>query len=187
MRRLGAQQRWCIMLIDIHGRDRRLAVAPPHDSRLCSTLHSAFLPSRWSTSGHTVSACLFCRSQGAHQLPPSANSPGASPPSSGRAGRTRLPRKDPWVELQVTLSHSWVVLSVPDSGPGAAPEKAGPYHGVLFIRLVGKGTWPGLSFSRSIALEHLGTLELNPESPHYLLCFKTSAHGRSLTRPSKWN
>src|SRR6516165_6983918 len=168
MRRLGAQQRWCIMLIDIHGRDRRLAVAPPHDSRLCSTLHSAFLPSRWSASGHIISACLFCRSQAGHQLPRSANSPGASPPSSGRAGRTRLPRKDPWVELQVTLSHSWVVLSVPDSGPGITPEKAGTYHWGLFFtpKPVGKGTGPGLSFSNSIALEHLGTLELNPESPH---------------------
>ena len=156
------------MPIDIHSTDRRLAVAPPQDSRLCSPLHSAFLPSRWSASGHTISACLFCRSRAGHQLPRSANSPGASPPSSGRAGRTRRPRKDPWVELQVTLSHSWVVLSVPDSGPGIAPEKAGTYHGVLFFtpKPVGKGTGPGLSFSKSIALEHLGTLELNPESPH---------------------
>jgi hypothetical protein len=175
------------MPIDIHRTDRRLAVAPAQDSRLCSTLHSAFLPSRRSASGHTISACLFCRSQGGHQLPRNANSPGASPPSSERVGRTRGPRRDPWVELEVASSHFWVVLSVRDSGPSVAPEKAGTYHGVLFLRLVGKGTWLGLSFSRSIALEHLGTLELNPESPHYLLCFKTSAHGRSLTRPSKWN
>ena len=177
------------MLIDIHSTDRRLAVAPPQDSRLCSTLHSAFWPSRWSASGHAISACLLCRSQGGHELPRSANSPGASPPPSERVGRTRLSRRDPWVELEVTLSHSWVVLSVPDRGPGIAPEMAGTYHGVLFFtpKPVGKGTGPGLSFSRSIALEHLGTLELNPESPNYLLCFKTSAHGRSLTRPSKWN
>jgi C4-dicarboxylate-specific signal transduction histidine kinase len=72
------------------------------------------------------------------------------------------------VELEVTLSHFWVVLSVPDSVPGIAPEKAGTYHGVFFFtpKTVGKGTGPGLSISRSIALEHLGTLELNPESPH---------------------
>ena len=166
MRRPGAQRRWCLMLIDIHSTDRRLAVAPRQDSRLCSTPHSAFLPSRWSASGHTISACLFCRSQAGHQLPRSANSPCASRPSSGRAGRTRGPRKDPWVELQVTLSHSWVVLSVPDSGPGIASEKAGTYNGVFFLtpKPVAKGTGPGLSSSKSIALEHLGTLELN--SPH---------------------
>src|SRR5215469_12801600 len=129
------------MLTDIHSADGRLAFAPPQDSRPCSTLHSAFLPLRCSASGHTISACLFCRSQGGHQLPRSANSPGASSPSSERVGRTRGPRRDPWVEREVTLSHSWVVLSVPDSGPGIAPEKAGTYHGVLFFtpKPVGKG------------------------------------------------
>jgi hypothetical protein len=168
MRRPGAQRRWCLMLVDIYSTDRRLAVAPPQDSLLCSTLQSAFLPSRWPASGHTISACLFCRSQGGHQLPQSSNSPGASPPPSERVGRTRGPRRDPRVELEVTLSHFWVVLSVLDSGPGIAPAKAGTYHGVLFFtpKPVGKGTGPGLSISRSIALEHLGTLELNPESPH---------------------
>jgi hypothetical protein len=30
------------MLIDIHSTDGRLAVAPPQDSRLCSTLQAAF-------------------------------------------------------------------------------------------------------------------------------------------------
>ena len=30
------------MLIDIHSTDRRLAVAPPQDSRLCSTLQATF-------------------------------------------------------------------------------------------------------------------------------------------------
>lgn len=67
------------------------------------------------------------------------------------------------MELEVTLSHSWVVLSVPDSGPGIASEKAGTYHGVFFFtpKPVAKGTGPGLSSSKSIALEHLGTLELN--------------------------
>jgi hypothetical protein len=55
--RPGAQRRWCLMLIDIHSTDSRLAVAPRQDSRLCSTLHSAFLPSRWSASGHTISVC----------------------------------------------------------------------------------------------------------------------------------
>jgi signal transduction histidine kinase len=69
----------------------------------------------------------------------------------------------------MTLSHSWVVLSVPNSGPGIPPEKADIYTSwspFFTPTPVGQGTGPGLSFSRSIALEHLGTLELNPESPH---------------------
>jgi C4-dicarboxylate-specific signal transduction histidine kinase len=93
------------------------------------------------------------------------------------------------VELEVTLSHSWVVLSVPDSGPRITSKRAGTYDGVLFLtpKPVRKGTGPGLSISRSIALEQLGHTGIESAVFSYLHCFKTSAHGRSLTRPSKWN
>ena len=93
------------------------------------------------------------------------------------------------MEQEVTLSHSWAVFSVPDSGPVLPRKKRAHIMESFFFtpKPVGKGTGPGLSISRSIAWEHLGTQELNPESPHTRLCFKTSAHERSLARPSKWN
>jgi len=39
------------------------------------------------------------------------------------------------VEIQVTSSHSCVVLSVPDSGPGIAPEKRAHIMESFFLRL----------------------------------------------------
>ena len=90
------------------------------------------------------------------------------------------------MELEVTLSHFWVVLPVPDHGP---EKRAHIMESFFTSKPVGKSTGLGLSISRSIAMEYLGTLELNPESLHtcFLFSFKTSADGRSLTRPSKWN
>src|SRR5262249_3451972 len=72
---------------------------------------------------------------------------------------------DRWVQLDVTLCPPWVVFSVRDSGPGISPETRVHIMEPFFTtKQVGKGMGLGLSISRSIALEHGGTLELEPES-----------------------
>jgi PAS domain S-box-containing protein len=76
-----------------------------------------------------------------------------------------------WVTLDVTYCPGWVVLSVSDSGAGVAPEHRAHIMEPFFTtKPVGKGIGLGLSISRSIALEHGGTLELDEESPH--TCFR---------------
>jgi PAS domain S-box-containing protein len=78
---------------------------------------------------------------------------------------------DRWVKLDVTYCSGWVVFSVGDSGPGIAPEHRALIMEPFFTtKPVGNGIGLGLSISRSIALEHGGTLELNEESPH--TCFR---------------
>jgi PAS domain S-box-containing protein len=77
---------------------------------------------------------------------------------------------DRWVELDVTLCPPWIVFSVRDNGPGIPPENRAHIMEPFFTtKPVGKGTGLGLSISRSIALEHGGALELDPDSPH--TCF----------------
>jgi signal transduction histidine kinase len=77
---------------------------------------------------------------------------------------------DRWVELDVTLCPPWIVFSVRDNGPGIPPENRAHIMEPFFTKKpVGKGTGLGLSISRSIALEHGGALELDPDSPH--TCF----------------
>ena len=77
---------------------------------------------------------------------------------------------DRWVKLGVSYCPDWVVFSVSDSGPGIAPEHRAHIMEPFFTtKPVGKGIGLGLSISRSIALEHGGTLELDEESPH--TCF----------------
>ena len=76
-----------------------------------------------------------------------------------------------WVKLNVSYCPGWVVLSVSDSGPGIAPEHRAHIMEPFFTtKPVGKGIGLGLSISRSIALEHGGTLELDEESPY--TCFR---------------
>ena len=76
-----------------------------------------------------------------------------------------------WVRLDVSYCTGWVVFSVSDSGPGIAPQHRGDIMEPFFTtKPVGKGVGLGLSISRSIALEHGGTLELDEESPH--TCFR---------------
>jgi PAS domain S-box-containing protein len=76
-----------------------------------------------------------------------------------------------WVTLDVTCCSGWVVFSVTDSGPGIAPEHRAHIMEPFFTtKPVGKGIGLGLGISRSIALEHGGTLELDQESPH--TCFR---------------
>jgi C4-dicarboxylate-specific signal transduction histidine kinase len=78
---------------------------------------------------------------------------------------------DRWVQLDVTDCPGWVVFSVSDSGPGIAAENRAHIMEPFFTtKPVGKGIGLGLSISRSIALEHGGTLELDEESPH--TCFR---------------
>ena len=78
---------------------------------------------------------------------------------------------DRWVKLDVTFCPGWVVFSVSDSGPGISPEHRAHIMEPFFTtKPVGKGIGLGLSTSRSIALEHGGTLELDEESPH--TCFR---------------
>jgi signal transduction histidine kinase len=78
---------------------------------------------------------------------------------------------DRWVKLDVTYCAGWVVFSVSDSGPGIEPEyRAHIMEPFFTTKPVGKGIGLGLSISRSIALEHGGTLELDPGSPH--TCFR---------------
>jgi PAS domain S-box-containing protein len=78
-----------------------------------------------------------------------------------------------WVELDVTYCAGGVVFSVSDSGPGIAPEHRTHIMEPFFTtKPVGKGIGLGLSISRSIALEHGGTLELDEESPHTCLRLK---------------
>jgi C4-dicarboxylate-specific signal transduction histidine kinase len=77
---------------------------------------------------------------------------------------------DRWVKLDVSYCPDWVVFSVSDSGPGIAPEHRAHIMEPFFTtKPVGKGIGLGLSISRSIALEHGGTLELDEQSPH--TCF----------------
>jgi C4-dicarboxylate-specific signal transduction histidine kinase len=77
---------------------------------------------------------------------------------------------DRWVKLDVSYRPDWVVFSVSDSGPGIAPEHRAHIMEPFFTtKPVGKGIGLGLSISRSIALEHGGTLELDEQSPH--TCF----------------
>ena len=76
-----------------------------------------------------------------------------------------------WVRLDVSYCPGWAVFSVSDSGPGIAPEHRADIMEPFFTtKPVGKGVGLGLSISRSIALEHGGTLELDEESPH--TCFR---------------
>jgi C4-dicarboxylate-specific signal transduction histidine kinase len=78
---------------------------------------------------------------------------------------------DRWVKLDVTYCPGWVVFSVSDSGPGIAAENRAHIMEPFFTtKPMGKGVGLGLSISRSIALEHGGTLELDEESPH--TCFR---------------
>jgi PAS domain S-box-containing protein len=78
---------------------------------------------------------------------------------------------DRWVKLDVACCAGWVVFSVSDSGPGISPEHQAHIMEPFFTtKPVGKGIGLGLSISRSIALEHGGTLELDEESPH--TCFR---------------
>jgi C4-dicarboxylate-specific signal transduction histidine kinase len=78
---------------------------------------------------------------------------------------------DRWVKLDVTYCPGWVVFSVSDSGPGISPENRARIMEPFFTtKPVGKGIGLGLSISRSIALEHGGTLELDEQSPH--TCFR---------------
>ena len=78
---------------------------------------------------------------------------------------------DRWVKLDVTYCPGWVVFSVSDSGPGIAVENRPHIMEPFFTtKPMGKGVGLGLSISRSIALEHGGTLELDEESPH--TCFR---------------
>jgi C4-dicarboxylate-specific signal transduction histidine kinase len=86
---------------------------------------------------------------------------------------------DRWVKLDVTYCAGWVILSVTDSGRGISPEyRAHIMEPFFTTKPVGKGMGLGLSISRSIALEHGGTLELDEESPH--TCFRMK-----LPRPEK--
>jgi PAS domain S-box-containing protein len=76
-----------------------------------------------------------------------------------------------WVTVEVKYCPGWVVLSVSDSGRGISPEHRAHIMEPFFTtKPVGKGIGLGLSISRSIALEHGGTLELDEESPH--TCFR---------------
>ena len=76
-----------------------------------------------------------------------------------------------WVKLDVTYCPGWVVFSVSDSGPGIALEHRALIMEPFFTtKPVGKGIGLGLSISRSIALEHGGTLELDERSPY--TCFR---------------
>ena len=78
---------------------------------------------------------------------------------------------DRWVKLDVTYCAGWVVFLVSDSGPGIAPEHRAHIMDPFFTtKPVGRGIGLGLSISRSIALEHGGTLELDEASPH--TCFR---------------
>jgi PAS domain S-box-containing protein len=86
---------------------------------------------------------------------------------------------DRWVKLDVTCCAGWVVFSVSDSGPGISPEHRAHIMEPFFTtKPVSKGMGLGLSISRSIALEHGGTLELDEASPH--TCFRLK-----LPRPEK--
>jgi PAS domain S-box-containing protein len=78
---------------------------------------------------------------------------------------------DRWVKLEVAVCPGWVVFSVSDSGPGIAPEHRAHIMEPFFTtKPAGKGIGLGLSISRSIALEHGGTLELDQESTY--TCFR---------------
>jgi PAS domain S-box-containing protein len=84
-----------------------------------------------------------------------------------------------WVKLDVTYCAGWVVFSVSDSGRGISPEHRAHIMEPFFTtKPVGRGIGLGLSISRSIALEHGGTLELDEASPH--TCFRLK-----LPRPEK--
>jgi C4-dicarboxylate-specific signal transduction histidine kinase len=78
---------------------------------------------------------------------------------------------DRWVKLKVAVCPGWVVFSVSDSGLGIAPEHRAHIMEPFFTtKPVGKGIGLGLSISKSIALEHGGTLELDQKSPY--TCFR---------------
>ena len=78
---------------------------------------------------------------------------------------------DRWVTLDVSDCPGWVIFSVTDSGPGIAAEHRAHIMEPFFTtKPVGRGIGLGLSISRSIALEHGGTLELDEESLH--TCFR---------------
>jgi C4-dicarboxylate-specific signal transduction histidine kinase len=78
---------------------------------------------------------------------------------------------DRWVKLDVTYCPGCVVFSVSDSGRGIAAEHRAHIMEPFFTtKPVGEGMGLGLSISRSIAMEHRGTLELDEESPH--TCFR---------------
>jgi PAS domain S-box-containing protein len=87
---------------------------------------------------------------------------------------------DRWVKLDVTCCAGWVVFSVSDSGPGIAPEhRAHIVEPFFTTKPVGKGIGLGLSISRSIALEHGGTLELDEQSPYTCFRLKLPFSGRA--------
>ncbi len=78
---------------------------------------------------------------------------------------------DRWVELDVSDSPGWVIFSVIDSGPGIPLEHRERIMEPFFTtKPVGKGVGLGLSISKSFALEHGGTLELDQGSPR--TCFR---------------
>jgi PAS domain S-box-containing protein len=85
---------------------------------------------------------------------------------------------DRWVMLDVACPTPWVRLSVSDSGRGIAPENRSHIMEPFFTtKPVGKGTGLGLNISRSIVLEHEGTLELDQSSPHTCFVMKLPLSG----------
>jgi PAS domain S-box-containing protein len=86
---------------------------------------------------------------------------------------------DRWVDLDVAFRPPEVVFSVKDSGPGIAPEiRARIMEPFFTTKPVGKGTGLGLSISRTIASEHRGTLELDPDSTHTCFLLKLPLSGK---------
>jgi PAS domain S-box-containing protein len=85
-----------------------------------------------------------------------------------------------WVKLDVTYCDRWVIFSVSDSGRGISPEHRAHIMEPFFTtKPVGKGVGLGLSISRSIALEHGGTLELDEQSPYTCFRLKLPFSGRA--------
>jgi C4-dicarboxylate-specific signal transduction histidine kinase len=95
---------------------------------------------------------------------------------------------DRWVELDVTLRPPWVVFSVRDSGPGITSENRAHIMEPFFTtKPVGKGSGLGLSILRTIASEHGGTLELDPESTHTCFLLKLPLSGKGNGDSSRWS
>ena len=86
---------------------------------------------------------------------------------------------DRWVDLDVAFRPPGVVFSVKDSGAGIAPEiRARIMEPFFTTKPVGKGTGLGLSISRTIASEHSGTLELDPDCTHTCFLLKLPLSGK---------